>query len=272
MPRTNLRDKIVLLTGAAGGIGRACARELAERGARLLLADADAAGLAQTRTLLRERGVEAVCITADLRRLDAVDRLADEALAHAGRIDVLYNNAGVMVASPVLDMEWSDYEELAAVNLWAPLRLTHRLLPGMLERGSGHIAVTASLNGLVTAPGTAGYGLTKAGLIAWHEALRAELRGRGIGVTVVCPGFVRTGLFEHGRTRDLRFLERTRSAPAFVGLQPEKVARLSVRAIERGRPVVHLGMERGTLWLKHFSVRAYDAYNALLARHTLTGR
>jgi short-subunit dehydrogenase len=177
-----------------------------------------------------------------------------------------------MVASRVLDMEWPDYELLAAVNLWAPLRLTHRLLPAMLERGSGHIAVTASLNGMVTAPGTAGYGLTKAGLIAWYEALRAELRGSGVGITLVCPGFVRTRLFERGRSRDLRFLERTRTAPSFVGLRPEKVARLAVRAIERGRPVIHLGSERGTLWLKHFSIRAYDAYNGLLARYTLSDR
>lgn len=272
MVRTNLRDKVVLLTGAGAGIGRACACELAARGARLLLADIDEAGLDGTRALLRERGNEATCFTTDLASLAAVDRLADEALAHAGRIDVLYNNAGVMVAAQVLDTQWSDYEHLAAVNLWAPLRLTHRLLPAMLERGSGHIAVTASLNGLVTAPGTAGYGLTKAGLIAWYEALRAELRGRGIGITVVCPGFVRTGLFEAGRSRDPRFLERTRNAPAFVGLRPEKVARHAVRAIEGGRPVVHLGAERASLWLKHFSVRAYDAFNGLLASYTLTRR
>ena len=72
----------------------------------------------------------------------------------------------------------------------------------MLERGSGHLAFTASLNGLVTAPGTAAYGLTKAALLAWCEALRAEIRGRGVGVTAVCPGFVRTDLFERGRVRD----------------------------------------------------------------------
>ena len=272
MPRTDLRDKAVLLTGAAAGIGRACAVELAERGARLLLADVDAEGLAETRALLGERGRDAACFAVDLGSLDEVDRLASEALDHAGRIDVLYNNAGVMVASRALDMEWSDYEHLANVNLWAPLRLTHHLLPAMLERGSGHIAVTASLNGLATAPGTGGYGLTKAGLIAWYEALRAELRGRGVGVTVVCPGFVRTGLFERGRSRDPRFLERTRTAPAFVGLRPEKVARLSVRAIERGRPLRQLGAERASLWLKYLSIRAYDAYNGLLARYTLSHR
>jgi short-subunit dehydrogenase len=269
MGGTDLRDKHVLLTGAAGGIGRACALELAKRRARLLLADIDATSLEETAAMVRERGAEATCFVADLSDLEEVDRLADEALADAGRIDVLYNNAGVMVASQITETPWSDYADLASVNLWAPLRLTHRLLPLMLERGSGHIAVTASLNGLVTAPGTAGYGLTKAALIAWHEVLRAELRGRGIGVTVICPGFVRTDLFEHGRVRDARFLGTIREAPAFVGLRPEKVARIGVRAIERGRPVVHLGLERATLWLKHLSIRGYDAYNALLARATL---
>ena len=118
-------------------------------------------------------------------------------------------------------------------------------------------------------PGDAAYGLTKAGLLAWCEALRAEIRGRGVGVTAMCPGFVRTGLFERGTVRDARFLERVRSAPGFVGLRPERVARATLRAVERGRPVVHLGAERISLWLKHVSVRAYDAYNGLLARATL---
>ena len=131
------------------------------------------------------------------------------------------------------------------------------------------VVFTASLNGLATAPGTAGYGLTKAGLIAWCEALRAEIRGRGGGVTVVCPGFVRTGLFEREGIRDARFRDAVRRAPGFVGLRPERVARASVRAVERGRPVVHLGLERASLWLKHVSIRAYDAYNGLLARSTL---
>jgi short-subunit dehydrogenase len=269
MSRVDLRSKVVLLTGAGAGIGRSCALEYAKRGARLLLTDIDSDSLAETRSLVRGYSVEAVAFEADLSHLDGVDRLASDALSHAGRVDVLHNNAGVMVVSQVRDLNWSDYELQASVNLWAPLRLAHHFLPAMLERGSGHLAFTASLNGLVTAPGTAAYGLTKAGLLAWCEALRAEIRGRGVGVTVMCPGFVRTGLFERGGVRDMRFLEAVRGAPGFVGLRPEKVARISVRSIERGRPVVYLGWERATLWLKHLSVRAYDAYNALLARATL---
>jgi short-subunit dehydrogenase len=265
----DLRSKVVLLTGAAAGIGRSCALEYAKRGARLLITDVDCDGLAQTRRLVGEHGVEAFTIEADLSDLGAVDRLAGEALDHAGRVDVLHNNAGVMVASQIIQLDWPDYQFQASVNLWAPLRLVHHLLPAMLERGSGHLAFTASLNGLVTAPGTAAYGLTKAGLLAWCEALRAEIRGRGVGVTVVCPGFVRTELFERGGVRDERFLETVRGAPHFIGLKPEKVARISVRSIERGRPVVYLGWERATLWLKHLSVRAYDTYNGLLARATL---
>ena len=267
MSRTNLRGKRVLLTGAGAGIGRACALEYAKRGARLLLSDCDSDGLEETRRLVGEHGAEASTLEADLARLDEVDQLAAE--ARAGRVDILHNNAGVMLVSQVRALDWSDYERLASVNLWAPLRLTHALLPSMLERGSGHLAFTASLNGLATAPGTAAYGLTKAGLIAWCEALRAEIRGRGVGVTVVCPGFVRTDLFERGGVRDERFLEAVRRAPGFIGLHPDKVARISVCAVERGRPMVNVGLERATLWLKHFSVRAYDAYNGLLARAML---
>ncbi len=269
MPRIDLRDRTVLLTGAAAGIGRACAVEYARRGARLLLSDRDAEGLDQTRARIVDQGGEASAIVADLSSLDAVDRLADEARRLAGHVDVLHNNAGVMLAARIHEVEWEDYGRVAAINLWAPLRLAHRLLPAMLDRGSGHLAFTASMNGLATAPGTGAYGISKAGIVAWCEALRAEIRGRGVGVTVVCPGFVRTDLFERGGVRDSRFSEAVRTAPRFVGLRPETVARRSVRAIERGRPLIALGPERASLWLKFVSIRAYDAFNALLARATL---
>jgi short-subunit dehydrogenase len=264
-----LAGRTALLTGAGSGIGRASALELARRGMHLLLADVESEALEAVADEVRALGSKATPLEVDLAERGQLDALAERALAEAGGVHLLWNNAGVMVASQVKDMAWGDYEWIAAVNLWAPLRLTHRLLPQMLARGSGHLAVTASLTGLVTPPGNAAYGLTKAGLISFHEGLRAELRAKGIGVSVICPGLVRTGLFRRARIRDARYGQTVSDLPGWVGLRPERVARVAVRAIERGRPLVPLGWERGSLWLKQLFPGLYERYNALLARRLL---
>ncbi len=160
--RKDLKGKSILLTGAASGIGRCLATEFASRGTRLFLTDIDESGLTETAQLCKGDAVSVCTRIANLSKSDEVVDLARWAEEESGGLDVLYSNAGVMVGSQVADMEWSDYEWLIAINLQAPVRLTHELLPAMLARGEGHIAATASMTGIVTPPGTAAYGITKA--------------------------------------------------------------------------------------------------------------
>jgi short-subunit dehydrogenase len=213
-----LDDSRVLITGASSGIGAATARAMAGAHARLVLAGRDRARLDAVAA-----GTGGRVVTADL----ACDTAA--LAAEAGPVDVLVANAGVGWAGPVTAMTERTIDDLMAVNLVAPVRLTRLLLPGMIERGRGHIVFVASIAGVVGVPGEAVYSATKAGLVAFAEALRAETH---IGVSVVFPGVVDTPFFERRGTP----YARRRPVPIPAG----RVARAIVQAIERERAEVYV--------------------------------
>jgi short-subunit dehydrogenase len=204
-----LDDSRVLITGASSGIGAATARAMAETRARLVLTGRDHGRL---RAVAADTGGRVV--TADL----VTDTLA--LATEAGAVDILVANAGTGWAGPVTGMSPQTIEELIAVDLVAPILLTRLLLPGMVERGRGHVVFVASIAGIVGVPGEAVYSAAKAGLITFAEALRAETR---IGVSVVLPGVVDTPFFDRRGTPYTR--RRPRPIPA------EHVARAIVDAI-----------------------------------------
>ena len=221
----NLAGSICLVTGGSSGIGRAAALALSARGAHVVAAGRDETALRAAAAAAGGRW-----LAADLVAPGAVQRLARDAEAAFGRIDILVNNAGLGWAGPFERMEPGDAATLLEVNLAAPVALTRALLPAMLERGRGWIVNVASIAGHVGVRDEAVYSATKAGLIAFGEALRWELAGRGVGVTVVSPGVVRTPFFERrGRPYDRA---RPRPVPA------ESVGEAIATAIERGRPEV----------------------------------
>ncbi|WP_432920430.1 SDR family NAD(P)-dependent oxidoreductase [Microbispora sp. CA-135349] len=209
----------VLVTGASSGIGAATALELSARGARLVLSGRDEDALA---------GV-AARTGGEVLPADLSDPSADLAV-RAGPVDVLVACAGEGWSGPFTRMSAGTAERLITVNLAAHLRLTRLLLPGMLERGRGHLVYVASIAGVVGVREEAVYAATKAGLLAFAESLRYELPG--IGVTAVVPGVVDTPFFAR------RGRPYTRSRPAPV--PPERVARAIAVAVERGRAEVYV--------------------------------
>lgn len=213
-----LDDSRVLITGASSGIGAATARAMAGRHARLVLTGRDRARLEAVAAQTGGR-----CVTADIA--SGTVALATE----AGAVDVLVANAGTGWAGSVTGMSVWAIEDLVAVNLVAPMRLTRLLLPGMIERGRGHIVFVASIAGVVGVPGEAVYSATKAGLIGFADALRAET---GVGVSVVLPGVVDTPFFQR---RGAPYARR-RPAP----IPAERVARAIVRAVERESAEVYV--------------------------------
>jgi short-subunit dehydrogenase len=205
----------VLITGASSGIGAATARAVAVAGGRTVLTGRDGDRLA---AVAAETG--GVAFVADITRQVEVAEVAEP-------VDVLVNNAGVGWAGPFDEMTDADIDRLIAVNLAAPIRLTRALLPGMVERGRGHVVFVASIAGATGVRHEAVYSATKAGLIYFADSLRYELGGSGVGVSVVLPGVVDTPFFDRrGRPYD-----RRRPAP----IPAERVARTIVTAIERDR-------------------------------------
>ncbi|GIH52141.1 hypothetical protein SAMN05421833_105159 [Microbispora rosea] len=214
----------VLVTGASSGIGAATALELSARGARLVLSGRDQEALADV----------AARTGGEMLPADLSDPSADLAV-RAGRVDVLVACAGEGWSGPLARMSGGTAERMIAVNLTAHVQLTRLLLPGMLERGRGHLVYVASIAGVVGVREEAVYAATKAGLLAFAESLRYELPavdGNGVGVTAVVPGVVDTPFF----ARRGRPYTRRRPAP----VAPERVARAIAVAVERDRAEVYV--------------------------------
>ncbi len=216
-----IRGTVALVTGASAGIGRHAAEQLAARGARVLAHGRDEAALASL-----TRDIDAVALIEDLSRPGAGVRLAEQAVAAAGRVDVLVANAGTGYAGELSTMDEDGIAGLVATNLTAPLQLTRALLPAMLERGGGALTFVSSIAGRTGVAGEAVYAATKAGLDAFAESLRFELRGTGVSVGVLVPGVVATSFFD----RRGRPYARTRPRPSPAG----PVAAALVRLIETG--------------------------------------
>jgi uncharacterized protein len=209
----------VLLTGATGGIGHAIARALHARGAELVLNGRRADVLEPLAAEL----TGAATIAADLAEPAEVDRLVRE----AGRVDILVANAALPGTGRLDSYTMDEIDHALNVNLRAPIALAHALSPAMIERGSGHLSFMGSLNSKAATPQTCIYNATKFGLRGFAAALRADLRGSGVGVSCIFPGFIRdAGIFADSGVK----------LPPGVGTRsPQDVADALVDAIERNR-------------------------------------
>jgi short-subunit dehydrogenase len=218
--------KTALLSGATGGIGRAIAKALAGRGARVVLSSRKRETLEELAGSLPGDGHRAV--VADLAERGAAERL----LAEAGDVDVLVANAGLPASGRLESFSPDEIERALRVNLEAPIRLTRELLPALRERGAGHLVYVSSLAGKAANPRSSLYAATKFGLRGFALALREDLRGTEVGVSVVLPGFIRdAGMFADSGAK----------APPGLGTSsPEEVADGVVRAIVQNRSEVEV--------------------------------
>lgn len=227
---------VALITGASRGIGEAAARELAARGYALALAARSADALERLAGELVRSGCPALPLPTDLRRPDEVQRLARIALDHFGQIDALINNAGIGGSGVFARMPDDAIDAQLAVNLHAPIALTRALLPQMLARRSGSIVFVSSVLGRIAMPGSTIYNAGKFGLRGFALGLRREVAHRGVGVTLIAPGFIDTSM-----TTALRVIPK---AP------PEQVARAIAGALDRPRrEVVVPSYYRLFVWL-----------------------
>ena len=259
------QEKTALITGAASGIGRATALELAALGADLIITDIHEPRLRNVQDEIHTLGRNCKTILADISVKNSVASLAQEALASSEKIDILFNNAGIMSLGEVHKLTLEDWERMVDINMWGPVRLTHALLPHFIKNRSGHIITTSSIAGLVATPGMVPYSLTKSGIVGFSESMRSELKGHGIRVSVVCPGPVFTNLSETG-------IYGSNAARAFASagkfmasiLTPEKAARIIVQGIRKNKAHIVLPFWAKLYWyLKRCSSRLMDKITTL---------
>ena len=226
------RGKQALVTGAASGIGRALAVALADAGTDLWLLDVDARRLIKVLEEVRERGVRARPLLADLTRREDIDFAADTILASPEGLDLLINNAGIAYYGGAHKMSSEQWDELLSINLLAPIHLTQRLLQHVRSRPDTHIVNMCSIAGLVAGGRFTAYHTSKFGLFGYTQALRAEYTRKGLGVTAICPGPVRTNLYRNCETVDGKGAPEP---PRWLCATPEQVARVTLQAIRRNR-------------------------------------
>ena len=247
-----LRGRNALVTGAGGGLGAYIARALADQGVNLVLSDLPAAPRDELAEELKGRGVRAEAVDADLtdrKQLEALIGRAEEAI---GPLDILVNNAGLEFGGSFLSTTPDELEAILDVNLLATMVLIREALPGMRERGRGHVVNMASLAGKSAAPYLASYCATKHGVVGFTHALRHEYASEPIGFSAICPGFIsRVGMYG-------RWEEQVGDPPGLGTLPPERVGEAVVRAIAKDLPevIVAKGLARPLIFLNTFFPRA----------------
>ena len=238
------KDRVAVITGGANGIGAAMARAFAARGAKLVLADLDAEALARAEQEHRARGSEVLAVETDVTKRDQMFALADATWDRFGGAHLVCNNAGIALLGPIQQFSLADWELTMAINFWGVLYGVQAFVPRMIEaRQGGHLVNTASMAGLVGMAYFSAYNASKFAVVGLSESLHRELKPHGIGVSVLCPMIVETGLTQ----RSLRMRadaegkeEPVPEQPASESMkggikQPEEVAARVVRAVDRGQ-------------------------------------
>jgi NAD(P)-dependent dehydrogenase (short-subunit alcohol dehydrogenase family) len=245
-------NSVAVVTGAASGIGRSLSIALAKRGAKLVLADINLAGLEQVHNEINALGGQALVVETNVGDAASVEHLAQRAFAHFNRVDVLINNAGVLSSGASWELDLPGWQRVLDINLWSVIHAVRSFMPRLIEQGSpAHIVNTASMAGVTSGPWVAPYTVSKHGVVALSECLAAEMKDAElpIKVSVVCPGPVSTNI-----TQDLAANDTPHSGRLNAHLRD--LIHQGMSADELAEKVL-AGVEAGQLWIfPHPEVRS----------------
>ncbi len=238
--------KVVAITGAGSGIGRALALDLADRGARLALSDVDEAAVEETGEDCARLGARARAYQLDVADRDAVFTHADEVAADFGRVNVVVNNAGVALTASVAEMSWADFEWIVGINFWGVAHGTKAFLPHLIASDDGHLVNLSSVFGLVGIPTQSAYNATKFAVRGFTEAMRQEmlLARHPVAVSCVHPGGIRTAIARNARAHGDRSASELAGAfDRIARTSPEQAARTIVRGVQRNKARILIGAD-----------------------------
>jgi len=254
----DLSRRVVLITGGSRGLGLVLARQAAAEGARVALCARDAAELTRARQQLLALGAaeaDVLTLTHDITNAEEVAALMHEVETRLGPVDVLINNAGIIMTGPLENMDSRDFQESMDTHFWAPFNLMQAVLPAMRRRGEGRIVNISSLGGKVAIPHMAPYSASKFALVGLSEGFRAELKQHGIRVTTVCPGLLRTGSAGHAEVKgqhkkEFAWFSIADALPGF-SMDAEQAARQIWNATRRGDGEIILSLPAKLLSAMH---------------------
>jgi NAD(P)-dependent dehydrogenase (short-subunit alcohol dehydrogenase family) len=245
--------KVAIITGGASGIGAALAREIANAGAEVILADRQADLAEQVAAGIRAHGGRATAAELDVRSLASMSRVVAQAVERLGTVDFFFNNAGIGVGGEIDGYEPADWDDVFDVNLRGVAYGIQAVYPVMIGQRAGHIINTASMAGLIAAPGEGSYTAAKHAVVGLSKALRIEAKRHGVRVSVLCPGAIRTPILsggKYGRTNVVG-LSQEKMLEMWEMLRPMDVdafARKAARAIARNDAIIVLPRWWQALW------------------------
>src|SRR4051812_20207381 len=272
-PAADLHGAVVLVTGGSRGLGLVLCRELARRGARIVLCARDEEEVLRARRDLESRGAEVLALVCDVRIPAAAERLVEQAVARFGGLDVVVNNAGIIQVGPHETMSLNDFQKAMATNFWGAVHVTLPALPHLRRSSVRRVVNIVSIGGAISVPHLLPYSCAKFALRGFSEGLGAELAGDRIRVTTVLPWLMRTGsfvnaLFKGKREEELAWFSLGATTP-LLSLSAERAARRIVVACERGEAFVTLGFAGKALRIAHslapgMTTRLLGLVNSLL--------
>lgn len=243
----DFQGRVAVITGAASGFGREFALALAAEGARVVLADVDEKGMAETAAML-PAGTESLATRCDVRAPESLDELAAKTYARFGAAHLVFNNAGVAVCGPAWTATLEDWKWVLDINLMGVVHGIRSFVPRMIAGGEpGHVINTASVAGMLSIPGSAVYCVSKHAVVTLSECLRHDLRvaNATVGVSVLCPAFVPTGIADSARNRPKElaatnplgkvYEEGVKKAVAAGKLSAADIARITLDAVRAER-------------------------------------
>ncbi len=240
-------DKIAIVTGAASGIGRALSYEMGNMGAVVIAADINLEGAEKTASFIKSNGGRAHARYLDVTKTGEVEGLIEKTVKEEGRIDYMFNNAGIGIAADMRDMDLGHWRKIVDVNLWGVIYGTLAAYRVMVDQGFGHIVNTASLAGLVPIPITTAYTMTKHGVVGLSAALRAEASDLGVKVSVVCPGMIDTDIIYSGLLLNVERKDALDSLKLKL-MDPAKAARLILSGVRKNRSIIKVTLHARIFW------------------------
>lgn len=263
----DVTGRVAVVTGAGSGIGRALARELSRRGARLAISDVDTDGLATTRAACDAAGIDVHAATLDVTDRDAVFAYADEVESYFGQVHLVINNAGVALAATATDQTMADIDRVMDVDWWGVAHGTQAFLPKLVASGDGALVNVSSIFGMIGVPGQSAYNAAKFAVRGYTEAIAQEAAMDGLPITVHCvhPGGILTNIARNAEVRgdwvDLQ--------PAFDRIahtSPERCATVILDGVVRGRERILVGLDA---WALHLTQQLLGVRGLGLLRRTL---
>jgi NAD(P)-dependent dehydrogenase (short-subunit alcohol dehydrogenase family) len=241
---------VAVVTGGGSGIGAGLCRRFAAEGMSVVVDDVDAKAAETAAEALRATGSRALGVACDVSKRDAVEALAAATLAEFGRVDIVCNNAGVFLGDKMREFTAGDWEWVIGVNLMGVVHGASVFAELLIAQGSGHIVNTASIGGFSSDPNCAPYTTSKFAVVGYSEALRADLAQYGVGVSMLCPGPVATGIDACDRLRpdwagDTKVTSKAAVPVMEVGISPDRVAGMVLRGIEENATYIFTHPEFG---------------------------